>query len=114
MKSLTKILSLLVLFSCETMNIAEDSYKSESWTSYMYKNYKINITSEPTGAVIEWNNNYIGKTPMVYIVDGRMGNGVSVILKATPRVKGQYTQVKYLRNPLPKNIYFNMYLVPKK
>lgn len=105
-------LILLVVFisSCEVTAPVGGSARAEFET--VYNQYVIHIDSDPQGAIIEWDNNYIGKTPFDYTVNGGMGDGVYVTLKATPTESGQYTQTKVLHNPLPNNIYFVMTLVP--
>jgi len=79
------------------------------------------IISEPPGAKIEINDEYVGETPLtlhiqrVFSPDG-LGGGSwsSITIKANPVLGGQYVQVKYISmdQPTPKKIYFNMDLGP--
>jgi hypothetical protein len=116
MKKISFILLLsLFLSSCAAFKPPTaplGGYLAVSWTHYIYNNYTIQIISDPPGAAIEWNNDYVGNTPYSLIYNGNMGNGATITVKATPKVPGQYVQYKILRNPLPSKIYFNMNLAP--
>ena len=78
------------------------------------KEYEIEIISDPPGAIIEWGNNYIGKTPLIYKYTGKIGVFASWTVTATPAYPGGYTQTKYFKgsNVLPRKIYFNTNLRP--
>lgn len=79
------------------------------------------VISEPTGAVIEIDNGYIGRTPCeitwnVWRETGRLTE--SHVVAALPIERGQYVQEKmfsggslYGDRP-PKTIYFNMHICP--
>lgn len=104
-----KFILLLLLIACTTV---KTNSGKRCGSYYEYKDYVINIISSPTGAVIEWNNNYIGKTPTQFVATGKLGNYVSATVKAYPISAGQHVQYKVVKNPLPRTIYFDMNLVP--
>lgn len=119
MKKSVLFLALLfvsvLLMGCAAM-MANNSVGPD-WmaTGYTYNNYEIEIISDPPGAKIEWDNEYMGKAPLKTIRHGHRGNASGpTIVKAYPVKTGQYTQVKILnaRRPYPRKIYFNMYLRP--
>jgi len=86
--------------------------------SYHYNQYEIEIISNPLGVIIEWDNGYIGKTPLKYIYDGtRNRGGPDISVVATPtEPNGQYKQKKYLKASvsIPRKIFFNTYVKPPK
>ena len=82
---------------------------------YLFKEYKIYIISEPDSAIIEFEDEYIGKSPLEYYINGIYSKYIKI--KAIPSEPGQYTQTKVIRpnsnnpsNPFPRKIYFFMYL----
>lgn len=120
-----KILTLglcLGLIGCATLQqreqepntcifIADSYFPLASYWSY--KDYEIEIISDPPGAKIEWDNEYIGVTPLKKIMNGIRTWRKEIIVKAYPTLPGQYVQIKYLyENPLPRKIYFDMNLRP--
>lgn len=107
---------LLTLQGCAT---TQESNTSRFWGDggfgkMQYKDYQIEIISEPSGAKIEVDNNYIGETPLIYTGNGDLGPFNTVVVKAYPTEIGQYTQTKILsgKNILPRKLYFDMRLVP--
>ena len=80
----------------------------------------VSIISDPPGAKIEINNNYVGQTPLTttlsYVVDyndwpnQRIYSNYAIV--AYPVNQGQYVQSKQITWPLPNTIYFNMNLEP--
>lgn len=79
---------------------------------YSYKDYEIEIISEPLGARIEINNEYIGQTPMSHTSSWVSGVEPVTII-AYPIYPGQYTQTKVILNrPAPHRIFFDMRLKP--
>lgn len=81
-------------------------------SGYVYNNYEFEIVSDPPGAKIEWNNDYIGTAPMRKTYNGEMPE---IVIKAYPTYAGQFVQVKILskHQPLPRTIYFDMNLAPQ-
>ena len=90
---------------------------------------KIEILSEPAGARIEVNDDYVGDTPTTISVpctpDGRFTE--NTVIRATPTRPGDYTQTKFfsggygygyrnlyrnLNSSIPKRIFFDMRLGP--
>jgi hypothetical protein len=75
----------------------------------------IQIISDPLGARIEVNDDYVGDTPISIRVATEGGNftkGTSI--RATPTVQGQYVQSKYFdrTSGVPSRILFSMGLGP--
>lgn len=86
---------------------------------FFYKNYEIEIISDPPGAKIEWDGDYIGITPLKHTINGPYNGPDSFIrIVAYPIYDGQQTQVKFTRlnKFLPRKIYFDMDLIktPKR
>ena len=82
--------------------------------------HTFDIISDPQGADIEVNGDYLGQTPTKYTVEytDPINDEISLIIKAMPRAESQYVQTKYLvlkphhAETMPKKVFFNMYLVP--
>jgi len=76
------------------------------------------IISDPPGAKIEINSEYVGDTPLsTHIVrkyDGFLGSWEGFWITANPTQAGQYVQRKFIVSgePTPKRVYFNMDLGP--
>lgn len=105
---------LILVSGCANIsNAYKNTYNRYSY-GYNYYSYEVHITSDPSGAKIEWDNNYIGQTPLTYTISGSNGFLQSSIIKAYPISTGQYVQTKRIDgfSPVPKNIYFDMSLVP--
>src|SRR3989442_7402586 len=80
--------------------------------------HNIEILSDPPGAKIEINDDYVGETPWTgWIVRGQFMPEIltltpmpgTVTITAIPVSSGQYVQRKFFTSldPLPKRIYFN-------
>lgn len=111
MKKLFILILISTLFSsCSILDAFLDtsipygSYQAGDY-KYTYNYFTVKIISEPAGAAIEWNNEYVGKTPLEFPVNGSLGNGVTIMVKATLGSKIDY---KYIKNPVPSTIYFNL------
>lgn len=86
--------------------------------------FTVEIVSEPDGAIIEINDNYIGKTPLTVELEGwertRTFARRHTIL-ANPVFAGGQVQIKSFSgwyepsiqhgDPIPEKIYFNMNLI---
>ena len=109
MKKLLLILLCVTFVGCAT--IPPNSYQQTPY-GFTYNNYEIEIISEPSGAKIEWNNDYIGTTPLKRILNGDNSTLSSVEIIAHPVYEGQRAQTKKISgwNPFPKTIYFDMNL----
>ena len=76
-----------------------------------YKDYDIQIISEPSGVKIEWDNEYLGKTPLTYTYNELRPLWASaIVLKAFPLYEGQEEQVKTLKGDkiIPETLHFDM------
>ena len=76
-----------------------------------YKDYDIHIVSEPSGVKIEWDNEYLGKTPLTYTyTEMRPLWAPAIIVKAFPLHDGQEKQVKILLGGkiIPEALHFDM------
>lgn len=111
---------LLILCGCATEPIPYDYYRfNDIIGDYTYNDYKIEITSEPSGARIEWNGDYIGVTPLEYVVKGlpkpKAGDLYGVIIKAELVAPIKSTKIKTLTTlqPLPRSIHFDMNAVER-
>jgi hypothetical protein len=85
------------------------------------ENKKVEIISEPSGARIEVNNDYVGNTPITVDIpqeDGRFKEATWV--RASPTEAGDYLQSKFFSGPnlgtpgdkIPSRILFEMHLGP--
>ena len=83
--------------------------------------YVTKVISEPPGAKIELDNDYIGDTPLEIQWEGHPASGCFTRdheLQALPIHEGQYTQYKFFdsslrgRRKIPKTIFFDMRLIP--
>lgn len=113
MKNIFVILFCLVLFGCAT----QKTTKSFIPTKIIYKPTKdIIVITNPTGAVIEVNNVYYGKSPVEVSFKKNSWNLFgNAIIVANPVKDGQYVQRKNIDlDSIPDNskIYFNMNLIP--
>lgn len=82
-------------------------------------NKSTEIISDPVGARIEINGEYIGETPVIVEINRYCNDLVgaeycNVTISAIPRVRGQYTQSKFFNYSvrIPKKIFFDMHLEP--
>ena len=101
------------MIGCATIPIPLDSYHKEDYNWYIeYNQYVVEIISEPPGAKIEWDNEYIGEAPVKRVCTGKVGVLVTMIIKAYPISPGQDVQTKILygNSPIPRKIYFDMRL----
>lgn len=86
------------------------------------RDYEVEVVSDPPGARIEVNNDYIGDAPLKVMMRGTPNGGVSrnYVIRALPVEHGQFTQTKafvhYSRipsNPIPRRVFFDMHLKPR-
>jgi hypothetical protein len=83
---------------------------------------QVEVISEPSGARIEVNNDYVGDAPLTIALAGNKRGVVrDYRIVATPTISGQYVQNKLLlhrsdgpSDPVPRKLFFDMRLVPKK
>ena len=80
---------------------------------YVCNNFTMQFISDPTGAKIEIENNYIGDTPVTQRWNGQYNSYTSWIVKAYPTQGGQFVQTKVIKmNQLPQKVYFDLSLGP--
>ena len=106
MKKLILIITLLPLL-CGCATLSDEFIRKHG--------QPVEVTSNPPGAKIEVNDDYLGDAPCVmylYRPRGMYGMRASVTIKAYPSQVGQYVQTKYLDvyENTPKRLYFDMYL----
>lgn len=114
---------MLVSGCATTQNIALGSNQ--------YCDHYVEIISDPLGAKIEINNQYMGETPLTIRLTRRtnydwwnsslVGGAAAIQIEASPFMinaypnqTGQFTQTKYIgpNDVIPSKIYFNMNLGP--
>ena len=78
--------------------------------SYDYNQYEIEITSSPKSAKIEFGQEQIGATPMVYAFTGTIHNDDYLVVRAVPFDRSADAKEKIFKGtmPLPRKIHFNM------
>jgi hypothetical protein len=76
------------------------------------------IESDPPGARIEINSQYVGVTPLRVNIPRRDAewDPISITIVASPVIPGQQVQTKYVghNEPTPTHIFFDMSLVREK
>jgi len=116
------IITVLIFNACQTTK--DGIYPSYFDESSATKNFTVKIISEPSGAKVEVNNNYVGKTPLTIKIEGWRDTQTfirSYTIIAHPIRAGGETQIKYFMgwhqpdktygDKIPNTIYFNMNLV---
>lgn len=120
-------LCCLMLSSCETLREIQQSeavknigsfqlnpvHPDTYWydgKSYEYNEYKIEITSEPVQARIDWSGRVIGTTPLVYAFTGTLDRDEYLRLRAIPIDSSMAAQEATLRirTELPRKIHFDL------
>ena len=109
------VASVLCLSGCVPM---------ETINSDGVNSFPVEIISEPSGAKIEVNNNYIGETPLIINLEGWESTRTFIRshrIVAHPVRPGGQMQSKYFSgwyepdqsfgDKIPNTIYFNMYLI---
>jgi hypothetical protein len=80
----------------------------------------IAITSEPSGARIEIDGDYIGETPLeVRYRRGSLaftGSPAQFVIRAFPKQEGLYSQSKFydMQDPTPHRVFFDMRMGPSE
>ncbi len=116
MKFTVVLLCMLSCYGCSTAELNTFLYGKPNgrpgWVPPQATGWGVaHIISDPPGAKIEINDNYIGVTP----IDANLWyqNWAMIRIVANPVLPGQYLQNKLLMvPPIPQTIYFNMNLVP--
>jgi hypothetical protein len=87
-----------------------------STTQYTPATHQVEILSEPAGARIEVNDNYVGDTPLTITVATNLY--LPTVIRALPIYAGQWTQTKvfgyglFTPSEVPSRIFFDMRLEP--
>lgn len=130
MKRRILVISAVIMFlgGCESCN--PNNYNSWGYNNcgqynsfydqYNPITYTTKVISDPPGARIELDNDYIGDAPLEIQWEGYPATGCFTRnheLRALPIYEGQYTQYKFFdgtslgRPKIPKTIFFDMKLV---
>ncbi|MBT7188369.1 PEGA domain-containing protein [Candidatus Bathyarchaeota archaeon] len=118
MKRILIIFLLLLLPSCYTIPARPGAEGAGAHSAPHSPPETTLIISDPPGAKIEINHEYVGDAPVSFHIEAQtsMPHGQiteDVVIVAYPTEDGQYTQIKNLRGvKIPKRIYFNMSLKP--
>ncbi len=93
---------------CGTMHQMENSVMSEAF-SHVYNDYTIDVTSDPPGAKIDWNGEYVGVTPLKRVLNGRRGIAAPAVVTAHAVSPAQSCQTKSFPGhvALPAEIHFD-------
>lgn len=109
MNKLIAWLLCFLLVGCATTGDVSDPIHS--------KDLMTEIVSDPPGAKIEINSEYVGEAPLTLHIQ-RLTNSIgwweSFSITAIPTQPGQYVQRKFINidQRTPQKVYFNMYLGP--
>jgi hypothetical protein len=83
--------------------------------------YEVEVISDPPGARIEVNDDYVGDAPLTIRMKGDRKGRVKqdYVVRALPTVPGHHVQTKFFwhskyidSDTIPRRILFQMYLVP--
>lgn len=80
--------------------------------SECHESKRITFISEPSGADIEINNEYVGKTPVSYTVERTLPFSGTIEVRAIPNHYKNCLQIKELGETLPSKVFFQMGLCP--
>jgi uncharacterized protein YceK len=109
MKKILFLCSVVVLISgCGTISTMNNSCVSEGF-NHLYNDYVIDVTSDPPGAKIDWNGEYIGTTPLKRVLNGRRGMAAPAVVTAHAVSSAQSCQTQNFpgSEPLPTEIHFD-------
>ena len=121
------IFSIFVLSGCASLDEIQNSplaktagsfqlnpvHPNNYWydgKTYEYKEYQIEIYSEPGHAHISLNGQYIGDTPLLYKFTGTLDKGDEIIFRITPfdeNIKSFEQDLK-IQDELPRRINFKL------
>ena len=98
----------LLVCGCSTVIQTNNSVVAEGF-NHVYKDYVIDINSEPAGARVEWNGKPAGVTPFQRVLNDRRGMCAPAIVTAHSPVDGKRCQSKSFAGtgPLPREIHFD-------
>lgn len=76
--------------------------------------FEVSVESEPPGAVIEVNEDMLGRAPCTIRIEGNANRIMSRLttVSAIPTAPGDFVQLKFINNGdrIPERMYFNMHL----
>ena len=127
LKILAVILSLFAFSGCSTLNEVQNGELANKvgsfelnpvrpnnyWydgTTYEYKEYQIEIYSDPGHAHITLDGKYIGDTPLLYKFTGSLTKGDTIVFRIIPfdeNIK-PYEQDLKIQDELPRRINFKL------
>ncbi len=107
-KGLLVCCAVLLVSGCGTMNQMDNSVVSEGFRQ-VYKDYVIDVTSDPPGAKVTWNGEYVGTTPLKRVLNGRRGMAAPAVVTAHSAAPDQRCQTKSFAgtSALPNEIHFD-------
>lgn len=93
---------------CSTTIQTNNSVVTEGF-NHVYKDYVINVTSDPAGAKVDWNGQAAGVTPFQRVLNDRRGMCAPAIVTAHSPVDGKRCQSRSFAGtePLPREIHFD-------
>lgn len=108
MRIVLALCCLAMVSGCATIYQTDNTVMAEGF-NYVYKDYVVEITSDPSGAKIDWNGTYIGTTPLQQVLNGHRGMAAPVVITAHAVAPGQGCETKVFSGtgPLPRQIHFN-------
>ena len=126
-KIFAAIFSLLLLSGCSTLSEVQNGELANKigsfelnpvrpnnyWydgTTYEYKEYQIEIFSEPGHAHISLNGKYIGDTPLSYRFTGSLTKGDEIVFRIIPLDENikPFEQPLKIQDELPRRINFKL------
>jgi hypothetical protein len=107
-KALLLCCFVLLVSGCGTMNQMDNSVVSEGFRQ-VYKDYVIDVTSDPPGAKITWNGEHVGVTPLKRVLNGRRGMAAPAVVTAHAAAPDQRCQTQSFAgtSALPNEIHFD-------
>jgi PEGA domain len=128
---MNKCLGPLLLCTAVLVSSCSQRYVAQKVTPSAYRpvpsvpyqppqNKKVEIISEPSGARIEVNNNYVGDAPITVTLQ-EYGDEFTrnTVIRALPTEAGDYVQTKFFyagtfgtNDRIPSRIFFDMHLGP--
>jgi hypothetical protein len=93
---------------CSTPFQTNNSVMSEG-PNHVYKDYVIDVTSDPPGAKVDWNGKPAGVTPFQRVLNGRRGMCAPAAVTAHTPVEGKRCQTQRFDGckALPRVISFD-------
>ena len=108
-KVLIACCALALVSGCASIDQAQNTCMREG-LNYVYKDYVVAITSEPSGAKVDWNGEYIGDTPLQRVLNDRRGMCAPAVITVHAVSAGQKCRTKKFAGtePLPREIHFDL------